>query len=177
LQIWKIPLVGQLVVKEINMKIGASFSSCCKYRYKLWRIWDESKPLIMFIGLNPSKADETHDDPTVSKCQRYARQWGYGGIIMANIFAYCTSVPAEMKKALEPIGCDNDDALMEMAPKADIVVAAWGNHGTHMGRSLNVKRLFHNLHYLKLNKTGEPAHPLYLKSNVSPIPWIFDLGS
>jgi hypothetical protein len=26
---------------------GADFSECGKYRYKLWRIWDENKPLAM----------------------------------------------------------------------------------------------------------------------------------
>lgn len=41
---------------------GAEFSECGKYRYKLWRIWDDKLPLAMCIGLNllpPTKAKTT----------------------------------------------------------------------------------------------------------------------
>jgi hypothetical protein len=53
-------------------KRGAEFSPCGKYRYALWRIWDFKKPLAMFIGLNPSTADASKDDPTIKRVRATA---------------------------------------------------------------------------------------------------------
>ncbi|MEK6791851.1 MAG: DUF1643 domain-containing protein, partial [Deltaproteobacteria bacterium] len=75
---------------------NAVMSVCRLYRYALWRTWDESQDKVMFIGLNPSTADATNDDRTISRCRSYAEQWRYGGIIMGNLFAFRTSSPAEM---------------------------------------------------------------------------------
>lgn len=54
------------------MRNTAKLSKCRKYRYALWRTWHESKPYIMFVGLNPSTVDETIDDPTLTRCINYA---------------------------------------------------------------------------------------------------------
>lgn len=86
---------------------------------------------------------------------------------------FCTKNPREMKKAERPIGDGNNAILKGLARKAGIVVAAWGNNGRHLNRSSEARKLIPNLHYLKLNKSGEPAHPLYLKKTLKPIP--FDL--
>ena len=37
-------------------------------RYYLYRTWDEPLGFAMFIGLNPSIADEEMDDHTIRKC-------------------------------------------------------------------------------------------------------------
>jgi hypothetical protein len=63
-----------------------------RYRYQLIRTWDKTKPRAMFIMMNPSMADEKSNDPSVAKCQRFARTWGgYGGIYVGNTFAYCAT--------------------------------------------------------------------------------------
>ncbi|PHM62792.1 DUF1643 domain-containing protein [Xenorhabdus ishibashii] len=41
------------------------------YRYDLWRVWDESKPNVMFIGLNPSTADHEINDNTITRCSTF----------------------------------------------------------------------------------------------------------
>lgn len=74
--------------------------------------------------------------------------------------------PLDMLAASDPVGRDNDKWLTELAAKAELVVAAWGNTGSHIGRSQLVKQLLPNLHCLKVNKSGEPAHPLFQKSNL-----------
>ena len=124
----------------------------------------------MFIGLNPSTADETKDDPTITRCINYAKAWGYGGVCMANLFSFRATKPKVMLDAADPVGKENDRWLVELSGKAGLVVAAWGNTGSYMRRSQQVRRILPNLHCLKLNKSGEPAHPLYLKASLRPMP-------
>ena len=90
------------------MKTDAKLSECRKYRYALWRTWDETKPHVMIIGLNPSTADETKDDPTITRCINFAKSWGYGGVCMANLFAYRATEPTVMKGSTDPVGTEND---------------------------------------------------------------------
>lgn len=78
--------------------------------------------------------------------------------------------PLGVLKAEDPVGTDNNKWLKELAEKAAIVVAAWGNEGSHLGRSKDVVRLIPNLHYLKMNVSGEPSHPLYLRADLKSIP-------
>ena len=154
-----------------NQKIdsGADFSPCRKYRYTLWRVWDESKPLVMFLGLNPSTADEIKNDPTVTRCINYAKSWNYGGMYMMNIFAFRTTYPIELKKALEPIGKENNYWIEKISKNVDKCIGAWGNDGLFLNRSDYIKQNVNNLYCLKINHSGEPSHPLYLKSTLKPI--------
>jgi hypothetical protein len=144
------------------METGATYSPCRKYRYELWRTWDASSPAVMFIGLNPSTANETHDDPTIRRCIGFAQRFEYGGLIVCNLFAYCATDTKDMLAAEDPVGRDNDDYLIANAKEAGIVIAAWGNNGRYLNRSESVVALIPNLYCLKLNASGEPAHPLYL---------------
>ena len=150
------------------MKKGAELSPCRRYRYALWRIWDDSKPTVMFIGLNPSTADETVDDPTLIRCIKFAKAWGYGGVYTANLFAYRATQPKDLLKRKRVVGKDNDYWLQQLAHKTELIIAAWGNDGQYQNRSEKVKQQIQPLHYLKMNKSGEPAHPLYLKANLTP---------
>lgn len=122
---------------------GAEFSKDRKYRYALWRIWDEEKPLVMFIGLNPSKATEDANDNTISKVIKVARHNGYGGLYMMNLFAYITQYPDELKKCADPLG-DNNGWLERIYPKCKNVVFAWGNFKQAKERSAEVIKLFPN---------------------------------
>lgn len=150
------------------MDSSADFSDCRTYRYALWRTWGGVNGYCMFVGLNPSTADETLDDPTIRRCIKFAKDWGYSGLCMTNIFAYRATDPKVMKSVADPIGPDNDDWLRDSASQAAVVIAAWGTHGKHMGRADAVKRLLPNLSYLRLTKDGHPSHPLYLPGNLRP---------
>ena len=153
-----------------KIKSDAVLSEDRVYRYALWRIWNEDRPLVMFVGLNPSTADETNDDPTLRRCMGFAESWGYGGVIMANIFAYRATDPKIMKQTEAPIGPENDEWLRKLSQEAGLVIGAWGNHGAFKQRGSDVADMLPNLHYLKMNKSGHPAHPLYLQANLKPIP-------
>lgn len=153
------------------MEKDAELSSCRKYRYALWRTWDEDKMKVMFIGLNPSTANEFKDDPTVTRCISYAKQWGYGGIIMGNIFAYRTSSTDEMKRAEDPIGRENDAWLNRLSEQADIIVAMWGNLGDFRNRSAEVCDMFPDLMCFSINATDQPHHTRGLPDGITPIPY------
>ena len=152
------------------MKNTAKLSECREYRYGLWRTWDNSKPFVMFVGLNPSTADETNDDPTLIRCMNFAKSWGYGGVCMANLFAFRATDPSVMKASKDPVGPENNKWLESLAKDAAIVVAAWGNDGAFLARSNQVKEQIPGMHCLKLNKSGEPAHPLYQAAKLQPVP-------
>jgi len=140
----------------------AAFSSDRKYRYALWRIWDKSKPVCMFIGLNPSTADENVDDPTIRRCESFAGSWGYGGLCMTNIFAYRSTDPRNLCGNSDPIGSENDAWLTYLATHSGIVVACWGDWGELLSRYKEVVKLIPDLHCLGTTKKGQPKHPLYL---------------
>jgi len=148
---------------------NAIFSDCRKYRYALSRTWNGKKKTILFIGLNPSTADEKIDDPTIRRCINYAQNWGYGSLLMVNLFAYRATLPSELKNVKNPIGNDNDLQIIELSKKADIAVAAWGNEGTLLNRDKEVKKILPNLMCLKINKSGQPSHPLYQKKDLKLI--------
>ncbi len=153
---------------------GAIFSPCRTWRYALFRYWNRMfKHPAMFIGLNCSTADEVNDDPTVTRCINFAHDWGYGGLIMTNLFAFRATDPKVMKAALDPVGPANDDCLLRMAPKAGIIVAAWGNHGRHRNRGQYVLELLRgfDIYALGMSKLGEPLHPLYLRRVLRPFKW------
>ena len=153
-------------------KSGAVFSDCRKYRYALWRMWIEHKPIAMIIGLNPSTAGHTRNDPTITRCISFARSWGYGGVCVTNLFGFRATSPTHLKAYHDPIGKENDAWVHEMAKEAIIKVAAWGNHGKFLNRSLDILPSLNQLHCIKMNKSGEPAHPLYLKAELKPVPMI-----
>lgn len=151
----------------------AKFSTCRKYRYDLLRIWqDDDENIISFIGLNPSTADEVVNDPTVFRCQKRAKSLAFSGMHMLNIFAYRDTDPKGMKKALDPIGQDNDNTLIEVCKRSVKIVCCWGNHGVYLERSSHVRKLLtpfaDKIYCLGLNKNGEPKHPLYL-SDATPL--------
>ena len=153
---------------RILIEKTAVFSSCRTYRYELWRLWDKAKPYALFIGLNPSTADETNDDPTIRRCIGFAASWGYGGLCMMNLFAYRATDPKEMIKYPFPIGPENDRRLMQLSEKAGIVIAAWGTRGEFRDRDKTICGLLKDLKCLGTTKSGQPRHPLYLSSNTIP---------
>ena len=152
----------------------ASFSRCKTYRYSLERWWNERLPPVIFVGLNPSKADAMRDDPTVRRCSDFARAWGGGGLVMLNLFAFRATLPQDMKAHPEPVGPRNDEFIRKYARKDGLMVAAWGMHGEHLQRSTHLIQMVggsQRLHCLGLTKAGHPRHPLYLRADYQPEPF------
>ncbi len=146
----------------------AVLSRSRRYRYALWRTWDLHRPTVLFIGLNPSIADDKRDDPTLRRCIDFARSWSYGGVAIVNLFARIATDPSEMLRSKDPVGPFNDFWLYKLGEDLPIAVAAWGNAGIHMGRDQAVRKIIPSLHVLRQNKSGQPAHPLYLPRGLLP---------
>lgn len=149
----------------------AQFSRCERYRYSLGRHWSPKLGAVLFVGLNPSTADATADDPTIRRCIGFARNWGYGGLLMGNLFALRATDPHVMLAHREPVGTGNDDWLARLAHEASAVVACWGAHGGHRGRAQEVidRGLLGDYFVLGRTAKGEPRHPLYMRADCLPI--------
>lgn len=144
------------------MQRSAGFSLCRRYRYCLSRTWDESLSRVLFVGLNPSTADDQRDDPTVRRCIGFAQRWGYGGLLLVNLFAYRTTDPSGLTEVDDPIGPNNDDWIANGQLKTECVVAAWGNHGRLFKRDEAVLQSLTRPFCLGRTMSGCPRHPLYL---------------
>jgi hypothetical protein len=147
------------------VKSGAEFSKCRTYRYVLWRRWNEpgTGRSVLFIGLNPSTADETVDDPTIRRCIGFAKRWGYGELVMMNAFAARATDPRQLHATADPIGPENDQWLIHRQQQADLIVAAWGMHCSAEREHDLCQLLNRTLYCLGHTQAGRPKHPLYLR--------------
>lgn len=152
----------------------AVFSPDALYRYSALRTWEPLAPRALFIGLNPSEAGGLEDNPTIRRVMGFARDWGYGGVDLLNLFAWRATTPKALKLAAHPHGPDNDTHVLEAARSAALVVAAWGTHGAHMDEGERVRAMLNEVcavHCLGLTKGGHPRHPLYLRKDTPATPW------
>jgi hypothetical protein len=117
----------------------------------------------MFIGLNPSTANEDKDDPTIRRVVGMARGWGFGSVYMTNLFSFVTAYPSELERCIESFG-EVDAHLRQTAKKCNKVVFAWGSFET-FGRDKQVIAMFPHAMALQINKNGSPKHPLYCKKD------------
>lgn len=158
----------------------AYFSNDLRYRYRLWRRfrWVRHPRVLNFIMLNPSTADDEFNDPTVERCERRARMWGYDGLVVTNIFAYRSTDPRELLRCENPEGFMQGLAnILSVAGSADRVICAWGKQapsvslprGAFIESQLRAKKI--PLYCLKTTQDGVPCHPLYLSYDLKPIRW------
>jgi len=150
--------------------VGAEFGQDRKYRYCLWRIWDLSKPRVMFIGLNPSTADDKRNDNTITKVMKIAKHNGFGGVYMMNLFPYVTPYPSTLY-INDEANVINDEWLEKIYDKCKSVVFCWGNFREAIDRSVEVMKIFVHPKCLAKNKNGSPKHPLYCKDETILIPF------
>ena len=147
------------------MESRAVISDCGKYRYELHREWDKDKGKVLFIMLNPSTACSVTDDLTTIRCMNFAKKWGYGGIMIGNIYPFRAKRPKDLRKWVRD--CKHSKRLqdhinyrhmMGMVEQADLIVCAWGCN--HPGIPEWVDELG-DLFYLELCKDNiTPKHPL-----------------
>lgn len=160
------------LVSEFEGEIrGAIFDRSMKYRYLLWRKWNDARPTVCFVMLNPSTADEKQNDPTITRCINFARDWGYGRLDVVNAFAYRVTESAVLKAVADPVGRETDKFVSEAIHRAKLIMVAWGNHGALRGRDQEMLKLmaWKPLHCLGMTAEMQPRHPLYLPKDLLPV--------
>ena len=152
--------------------VSAVFSECQQYRYQLREIWDASRPLVLWLMMNPSVACIDHSDPTLRRTGSFARVWGYGGQLVGNVHAYRTTDKSGLLAVDDPVGPKNDRMILKMATEAEMVVLAYGQPPKALrARGAKVIALLRHhprLCHLRLALDGTPMHPLYLPSTLRP---------
>ena len=157
-----------------DSRVTAVFSECQQYRYQLQEIWDSSKPLVLWLLMNPSVACEDFSDPTLRKTGSFSRSWGYGGQLVGNVHAHRATNKDRLLDVDDPVGPDNDRMILKMAARAKTIVLAYGqppkalrSRGAELVSLLGKHR---GLSHLRLAKDGTPVHPLYLPGALLPKP-------
>ncbi len=161
------------------MDKGAIFSEDRKYRYALWRIWDETKPIAMCIGLNPSTANEDNNDRTIQNLIHVLMSYDYGGYYMTNLFALISSNPNDLRSCPNPV-MDNDQHLLETRAKCDEVIFCWGAFKQAEYRTKKVIEMFPGAMCFGKTADGKPMHPLaatvWMKSKCTGITIFQDIA-
>ena len=152
--------------------VSAVFSECLRYRYELREVWDSSRPLVLWLLMNPSVACTANSDPTLRKTGNFARSWDYGGQLVANVHAYRATDKNRLLEIDDPVGPENDRTIVALAALAKIVVLAYGQPPkalrTRGHEVVSLLRHHPGLHHLRLSQDGTPVHPLYLPSALTP---------
>lgn len=150
---------------------NAVLSADRRYRYQLTRTWDATLGRVVWVLLNPSRADERNDDMTVTKCRVFATRWGYGGIEIVNLLAKRSSRPSGLRAYADPVGPENARYLRSALGSGATVVVGWGASIRQTCRTLDdaqqledafmVMAKEHDVVPLCLGTTitGHPRHP------------------
>lgn len=131
---------------------------------------------LLIVGCNPSTASHDKNDPTIAKEIRFATRWGFDFLDKVNIFDWRSTDPSALHSVVYPASDINEAYIIAAAIRAQMVVCAWGRDGALLARGARTKRILRTraigrLCYLRLNKDGSPAHPLYLPEDLDPIEW------
>ncbi|MDO5613249.1 MAG: DUF1643 domain-containing protein [Paracoccus sp. (in: a-proteobacteria)] len=152
----------------------AVYSDCGAYRYALTRRWGPGAALV-WVMLNPSTATEAANDPTIERVERRSRMLGYDALSVVNLFAWRATRPADLARAGDPVGPDNDAVILETVAGGAAVLCAWGVHGALHGRDAVVRGMLagsgQRLLHLGLTAGGAPRHPLYVAYARAPELW------
>lgn len=157
------------------MRRTAWISHCGRYRYTLGREWDPSLPRVCFVMLNPSTADAAIDDPTIRRCIRFARDWGFGSLEVVNLSPVRSPKPEHILThwPARVHYQTNRGEVKRAAAEAGMTVLAWGAH-----KIAKLPAMSHGLDLpwdrckvLGYTKDGSPKHPLYVPANTQPEPW------
>lgn len=169
------------LMSHIYLFAGAEISECKRYRYRLWRCWDNDKPTCLFVMLNPSTADGENDDPTIRRCVSFAKREGCGMLMVVNLFAYRTAYPKELLESRDRgsdiIGPQNETFIYHEAMASRLVIAAWGAQPYLRGRDKSVEALIRQarddrkIHCLGTTKSGAPRHPVRLAKDTPLQEW------
>ena len=133
-------------------------------RYRLGRFWADTGAVAAVIGLNPSRANSDHDDPTNRRLIGLLQSAGYRGYWLLNLIPFSTPYPEQLKRRGQRLSRRNRDVLLGTVSASDAVVLAWGAGGLRCAYREEVVDMAHDPLCFGVTQSGEPRHPLYLPS-------------
>ncbi len=150
---------------------GYVYSKDEQYRYAFARRWAKGS-LVLWVGVNPAKGDtENRRRPTLERCIRWSQEWGAGGLMFGNLFAGRQNKPSGLLEMKNPVGEHNDSAIIVMSKAANRTIAAWGAGTQCRSRAIAISPLLNQPQCLGVTKSGQPRHPLYVRSDVQAVHW------
>lgn len=164
-------MIKQKDTIDLSIPMGAIFSEDRRYRYALWRVWNTTRPILLQIGLNPSKADETRNDPTITRGMSRAEREGFGAFLMANLYAYVSTQPEALLTNSNSVGELTDHYLQKMIQISDKQLCGWGSFKPVSNRAPVVLAMIKRPYCLGINTNGQPKHPLYIAYDVPMMPY------
>lgn len=152
----------------------AAFSPDGRCRWTLSRTWERKKGLVLFTGLNPSRAGAEIDDMTVTKGMGFADKWNFGGTLHGNAYPFIATNPADLVRCTPQEIAENDRRLLEMARQASLVVVMWGSFPKFRERFDQVAELLAPWNPICLGRTkdGFPKHISRIAYASPREPWL-----
>ncbi len=165
---------------------AAAFSACGRYRWWLVRHWRAAASPVLFLGLNPSRADGRQDDPTLRRLIALADHWGHGQLLVLNLFSRVGRDPAQLRHWSQPVGDDNEAwlaaalAWLQSQPKPEDgppprLWLGWGRQGGLHDRDRRIRTLLQcwkgEVVCVGVTRDGHPRHPLYTRAHHPPLPF------
>lgn len=163
---------------DSSYKVRAVLDEQNQYRYLFECTWGLKERYVTFIMLNPSVGNQDRPDPTLKRCINFAKDWGYDGVRVVNLFAGISTKPQNLSSMPDPIGPENDYYISTYTKDSEMVVLAWGQSITsNFARSRMEETLFllrdKPLYCLAKTNCGTyPKHPLFLRRDLTPIPFV-----
>lgn len=162
------------------IRSSADFSPCGRYRTTLWRGWGdliEDEPFALWLAMNPSTADLTHNDPSVARMVSFTRREGLKSLCVTNVCDYRATNPRDLRApGVIPCSDQNLSAISRNASVAERVIVAFGSLPKalrpHAERAVQIMRdQGITLWCLGHNSDGSPKHPLYVRSDAALERW------
>jgi hypothetical protein len=147
-------------------------------RYSLSALWDDGRPILFGIGLNPSKARATTGDSTVNRVLELAAREGYGGLFWTNLGGQMETNSRLFVSGGRQAGSRNSEQLQRVLgrlhprePARDVLIA-WGWQGptvaTWLQRTAIDARV--QLHSVGPLIKGKPPHPQRYEGDLELLP-------
>ncbi len=150
-----------------------AYSQDMAKRYAYSQTWDTSKLRVLWVMLNPGTGDtEKRKRPTLERCKLWSDDWGFGGLLIGNLFATRTKSAKELtNQGIEP-DQKNEAALRLLRAAAAETIVAWGGKGRRHNRAKLLAPLLEGSVCLGYTANGEPRHPLYVPKVTSRTSWV-----
>ena len=151
----------------------SDFSEDKRHRYRLWKQWGESESNVCcFCLFNPLTGDSFAKDPTLVRCEQFARSWGCDGVMVVCLFSLATAFMKDIQ--LEGASKHNDEVVVQEMKKAKIAVAAWGAfaEAIERGRGMMSRLKLEGVNVMCLQVVGGFVRtPLVVDPGTNPIPY------